>query len=181
MDSELKKDNPITLESLTADPDQFMLSIVRHVTSGGSLIDLCKVWIVPYNEVLGWIRFDDTRSKVYDKAINDRSEWARESILSELRKMSTGGLSKFYDDSGNVIPPEKWTPEMDSMVESIRCKEYRDDKRDIETSEFNIKLWNKLKAIEMYGKHLGMFAEQVNVKVLKLEDIINGSRELEDE
>jgi len=179
MDTDIKQDQPSKLDELTAKPDDTMLTIVRHVASGGSLIDLCKIWQIMYADILGWIRFDDVRSKAYDMAVNDRSEWARESILSELRKMSTGGLSQFYDEDGNIIPPEKWTPEMDSVVESVRCKETNDG--DKETSEFNIKLWNKLKAIEMYGKNLGMFAEQVNVKVLKLEDIINGSRELEDE
>lgn len=179
MDVDSKEEQTSNLNELTTKGDETMLAIRSHVMDGGSLIKLCKKWDVSYSEIMLWIRDDSERSQAYDTAVNDRSEWAREVVLDELRLMSTSGLSQFYDDEGNIIPPEKWTDSMNAMVESIKMKDYAGKDGD-SSSEFNIKLWNKLKAIELFGKNIGMFAEQVNVKVMRLEDIIGGSRELDD-
>lgn len=65
------------------DPD-CMKKIYRHVASGGSVIDLSNLFNIRFCDIMHFIRSNPDNSKLYDKALADRKEWAAERALKEL-------------------------------------------------------------------------------------------------
>jgi hypothetical protein len=167
------------LERVLSRPDLLDL-ICGHVASGGTLIDLCRLWGARYNDVLRWIRSDPERNKIYSEAMTDRNEWVIEKILHELRKISASDLRLLFDENGKLRPPESWPDEVASAVMSIEVfEEYegRGDGRTLAGYTKKIKLWDKLKAVELIGKNLKLFTDKVEHSIdKKLEDLIAESR-----
>lgn len=173
-------ENQITnLSEITARADQTMLTVESHLTAGGSLIDLAKTWNVSYINLLKWIRSDKQRETVYNQAMNDRNEWARELVLNELFRLTHGSSAELLDARGELIPPTEWTEEQKARVESIRIKTYVDKNGEV-TNEHFVKSWDKLKAITLFGKNQGLFQDVLHVKGLTLEDLVQGSKDLDE-
>jgi hypothetical protein len=61
-----------------------LLKICRHVASGGSVIDLADLHGIRYCDIMAFIRSTKASSDLYDKALLDRNEWAKERVLKEL-------------------------------------------------------------------------------------------------
>lgn len=84
---------PLTLyekETLFFQDKDLLKKICRHVASGGSLIDLAKMHEIRYCDIMQWLRADSERSKQYEMALSDRSEWAIELALRELHEVVQG-------------------------------------------------------------------------------------------
>lgn len=164
---------------LMADPYGTMDVICSFVAGGGSIINLCKTWDVAYTDVLKWIRDDKTLSARYDQAIQDRSEWTIEQLLRELRLMAMSDIRDLYDDNNCLKPVKDWPEHIARAVEAVKIDELYEgtgaERTQIgETKQ--VKLWSKLKAVELLGKNLKLFLDHVQVSgSVKLEDIIAGS------
>lgn len=159
-----------------------MDTIIDHVSSGGSLIELCKTWGVSFSKVMRWIRLDAEKQKRYDQAIVDRDEWAKESVLLELRKMINSNLQLIINEDGSLKPVHEWPNEVASIVQSIEVvEEFEGSGRDKVQTGWNkkVKFWSKEKAIELFGKHIKLFTEQhEHSGTLKLEDIVGRSMKI---
>ncbi len=167
---------PDRLQSILSQPDALRI-IYRHVASGGALIELAKLWGVKYCDVMEWLRADDSRYKVFSKALDDRAEWARESVLHELRQIGKADLRDVFDSHGKVKPPHEWPDSIASCVASCEAKDEYDKEGCYVGTTYKIKLWDKIKANELRGKHLSMFIERHKHEVTNLEDLIMASYE----
>jgi hypothetical protein len=169
------------LQDLINDEQKTMHTICTHVASGGSLIDLCEVWGVEFGAISSWLRNDDTRNKRWQEAQLDRNEWVRETLLTELKKLSKSDLKKVVADDGSLLPVKDWPPEMSAAISSLEIvEEFEGKGKDKVQTGWNkkIKLWNKEKSLELLGKSISYFTENVKHSgTVTLEDIIAKSRE----
>lgn len=143
-------------------------TIFDHVANGGSLIDLCEVWQVPYHLVARWLYADEIRKKMYMSALDARIEWMIQRLIGELKSLAFVNGKAILDDNNKLIPLHKWPVEAQRALASFEC-----DERGLT----KVKLYDKLKSIELLGKDLGRFVQKHEVSSkLTLEDIVAGSR-----
>ena len=127
--------------------------ICTHVSNGGSLIDLCRIWKVHYGRIISWIRDNPEWSERYDDALNDRVEWCRENVLLEMRRMAFSDIKDIFNEDGSIKGPKYWPKEVSSIIKSIDF----DDEGEVK----KVTLWNKEKSLEMLGKNMSLFIERV--------------------
>ena len=181
MAREPKKTIDERTKELQDDAAKTLLTICRHVASGGSLIDLCETWDVRYGDMVTWINDDKAKADQYNNALNSRNEWAKEAILLELRRIGMADIRKLYDDDGNLLEVTQWPAEVAKFVSSIEVSElFEGFGKEREHVGFvkKVKLWNKEKALELLGKNISMFNEHhTHSGKLTLEDLIHQSKD----
>ena len=161
-----------TLQTLSG--PTFLSDLCEHVTSGGSLPNLCKLLSVRYSKVIEWIYTDPIRSEQYERALKARGEWAVQSVLSELKDIALADIRQAYDEQGNMLPPNEWP---DALARTIAAVETNEIAGEAGYTK-RIKMWDKLKALELLGKNLKLFKEQIEHSgQLTLEDLVTGSME----
>jgi phage terminase small subunit len=103
-------------------------------------------------------------------------------VLRELAKVAFANAADVVDRKTGMVR-EDAPAEDTAAIQSIRIKRFNSEEGEI--IESDVKLSDKLKALELIGKHLGMFQNNLNVSVdasEKLDDIISqlGGEGLED-
>lgn len=163
------KDNPETMN------DIFMC-----LAEGGSMIELCHGWGVRYTDILFWVNDDAGRKKIFVEALEAQQQWAISRLLQELRALSFIDARKLFDDQHNLLPPDKWPNDIAAAVSSIEINELYDGvgkERERIGDVKKIKLFDKLKALEMLGKDLGRFVQKHEISgKLTLEELVTGSK-----
>jgi hypothetical protein len=140
-----------------ADPDKTMTTICDHVANGGSVLDLARVWELPYNLIIDWVQTDELRNKRYVQALEARGEWAKERVLSELRAIALIDIRELFDDEGNLLPVSEWPEQTARAVAGVDTMISNDG--DVTKK---IKLIDKTKSLEMLMKNLAMLVERVD-------------------
>lgn len=93
-------------------------------------------------------------------------------VLLELAKVAFAKMTDIVDSNGRI--KEDASPDDLACIESIKYKE--SDNEYGGSVEREVKIASKLKALELLGKHLGMWSDKFNVTVEKsekLDDIIS--------
>lgn len=177
MSNQLPSDVRGRLKAILEDqPDQAMETICVHISAGGSLITLCETWGVSYWRVIRWIRTDTARAAQYSDALLDRDEWAKERILDELRCIATADLSQAYHEDGRLKLPKDWPEPVKRWMAGLETREEIQEDGTKTADVLKIKQWDKMKALELYGKKLGLFVEKhEHTGNLTLEQLIMGS------
>lgn len=170
----------MTIEEIKNDPEH-LKTICRHVINGGSVLELCEMWGVRFDEVWLWLQEDKERAGLYDKAVKAQNEWAIVKILRELKLLAFSDHRDMYDDSKRLKHPTEWSKEMGAVVQSYKVTEYFEgagkDKEQVGwTTE--VKMYDKQKAIELYGKYLKLFGERVTDSGMTLEDLVEASNDI---
>lgn len=94
-----------------------------------------------------------------------------ERVVLELAKVAFAKMTDIVDNNGKI--KEDASPDDLACIESIKYKE--SDNEYGGSVEREVKIASKLKALELLGKHLGMWSDKFNVTVEKsekLDDII---------
>ena len=94
-----------------------------------------------------------------------------ERVVLELAKVAFAKMTDIVDSNGRI--KEDASPDDLACIESIKYKE--SDNEYGGSVEREVKIASKLKALELLGKHLGMWSDKFNVTVEKsekLDDII---------
>lgn len=92
-------------------------------------------------------------------------------VVLELAKVAFAKMTDIVDSNGRI--KEDASPDDLACIESIKFKE--SDNEYGGSIEREVKIASKLKALELLGKHLGMWSDKFNVTVEKsekLDDII---------
>lgn len=95
-----------------------------------------------------------------------------ERVVLELAKIAFAKMTDIVDSNGRI--KEDASPDDLACIESIKYKE--SDNEYGGSVEREVKIASKLKALELLGKHLGMWSDKFNVTVEKsekLDDIIS--------
>jgi hypothetical protein len=144
-------------------------AIIRHISNGGSLTQLAKMWACDYSEVMRLIRADKDKLSVYHAAIEDRKEWARERIFEELQYMGNYNIKDAVRSDGTMKTIMELPEDLARSIKEV----------DVDGS---IKFQDKLKALDQKQKLLGLNIEKVEVSgKLTLADIIIGAKNLKDD
>ena len=142
-------------------------------------MDLCDKWGIAWDKLWLWIQEDRERANLYDKAVHAQNEWAIARILKEIRLLSFTDHRAIYDESKRMKHPTEWSKELGSVVESYEVVEYFEGSgRDREQVGFlkKVKMYDKQKALELYGKYLKMFGDRVeHTGSLTLEELVDKS------
>ena len=107
-----------------------------------------------------------------DKAMAERSKRTggnADRVVEELAKIAfVNPVDVFVTEKAMV--KEDAAPEVTAAIQSVKVKTFGED-----GVEREVKMADKLKALELLGKHLGMYQSNVNVQVEsspKLDDIM---------
>lgn len=151
-------------------------TIFNHIASGGTLAGLCETWGVNYGIVRAWINATEVRARVYIDACAARDDLAKDIIFEQLMRLAKSKLRTLFNEDGSLKLPHEWPEEADAFVASIETEELFEgvgqDRIHIGYTK-KVKLWDKLKSIEMLGKKLGLFNEKVEHSgKITLEDVI---------
>lgn len=153
--------------------------ILSHVRNGGSLIGLCETWDVRYSDILAWVRAEPARSKAYDQAVADRSEWTDEMVLNEIRQACRFDIRQLYNLDGTLKGIHELDPETARMVQTVEVDElftgHGDQRRRVGESK-KVKVYDRLKALEMTAKSRRLLVDKTELEgSVKLEDLIGAS------
>ena len=163
-----------------------MNTICGDTANGGSLIKLAETWNIRYSDILFWIYADAERKRQYLEAVDARNEWTIHRLLDELRSLSFINARLLFDENHALLTPDKWPDDICRAISSIEVDEIWDEtagfevggkKKKVQIGETKkLKLYDKLKAIELLGKDLGRFISKHEVTgKLTLEDLVTGS------
>ena len=83
-------------------------------------------------------------------------------ILEEMRRLALADVRGLFDEHGNLRPLHLLTDEQAASVAGVEVIIKNAKAGDGQTDTVHkIKVWDKPKALEMLGKHLGLFQERV--------------------
>lgn len=95
-----------------------------------------------------------------------RTEITQDMVIKELAKIAFLDIRKLYTENGqlkNIADMDSETAGAISSLETLEEYEgYRDDREKIGDTQ-KVKLLDKTKALELLGRHLGMFKEKVTI------------------
>ena len=100
------------------------------------------------------------------KEIEKRTEVTQDMVIKELAKIAFLDIRKLYTENGqlkNIADIDSDTAGAISSLETLEEYEgYGEDREKIGDTQ-KVKLLDKTKALELLGKHLGMFKEKVTI------------------
>jgi len=156
----------ITRQAEIVNDPLFFQNICNYIADGGTLVEFCASHDISYPATLNWIRQDNTRRTLFERAQDDGDQWQIDKIRRELRDMGDQDLSLIFDEGGKQLPFNKWPHKLQRAVKSI--KHTKDGTE--------ITFHDKVKALELMGRSAGMFKEKVEVSgKVTLETLINKS------
>lgn len=117
------------------------------------------------------------KSKI-EKALAERSRRTgitQDRVIQELARIAFVNFNDIVDENGEI--------KSDASADDLACVEsYKVENGDSingSSSKREVKLASKMKALELLGKHLGMFSDKFDVN-MNLPVIISGEDELEE-
>lgn len=141
--------------------------VVSYVSVGNSLIDLCEIWQVTYYVVSNHLY--KHHKDEYEAAIITRGEWMDSRILDEIKSIGLADIRTAYDDQGKLKDPKDWPAELARVVSAVETmEEYsgKGDGRQLIGYTKRLKLWDKLKALELLGRNRRLFKDDAPRPVL---------------
>lgn len=146
--------------------DDALDQVCSFIASGGSLPKLAELLEVRHGDLSNWLHKDKDRSQRYIKAMNDRSEYDREIIVDELKKVAMIDIRKVFKPDGSMLPVDQWPEEIAKAVSSVEVFEEFEGKGE-ERHQIGwtkrVKFWDKTKALDMLGRSHGMFIDRKEV------------------
>jgi hypothetical protein len=166
---------------MLSDPE-FLDKYCGHLANGGDGPTYCLERNVRYSDVLAWISRDEDRRIAVGNAESAGAKWYIASIIKELRNVGMIDIGRAYDSLGRLLPIDQIPPEVRSAIVAIESEELYDNQsegaRELIGYTKRVKFSDKLKALELLGKHLQMFIDTSRVihqGKVTLEDLISAS------
>lgn len=96
-------------------------------------------------------------------------------VVLELARVALSDVRKLYRDDGTLKPPSEWDDDTAAAISGLESKEEFDSDGCPSGTLKSVKRWDKIRALELLGKHLNLFKDDkqaVSVSVsLGLADI----------
>ena len=96
----------------------------------------------------------------------ERTAITADAVLEELWRIARSDITKALDGKGNLLPVSEMPPEAKAAIASLDTDELFEGKGDERTQvglSRKVRNWDKVKALELVGKHLGMWKDKVEV------------------
>jgi hypothetical protein len=172
---QLQESRSAAFERVTSDP-LIMLQVVDHITTGGTLIELCETWGVPYLAFYRWIKADMSRTSLYEEAKEERAAWVEERILKELRLIAIANPADAFNSDQTVKPLDQMPEATQRVIQEITVNELwetNENGRQQVGEVKRIKFYSKTEAIQLAAKNLGLLIDRKELSITrKLEDIV---------
>lgn len=159
---------------------QTLNDICVHCAAGGTLVTLSESWNVRYADLCQWINQDKDRFEAYRLALNDRTEWVKETVLAELRMIALSDLREAFNANGTLKDIKDLPKSIARAIASVEVEDLfagKGEERVHIGYTKKVKFWDKTKSIEMVMKNLGLLVERHVFQGVKLEDLLAASRE----
>lgn len=166
---------PDKIRTIQMEPST-MHRICEHVSNGGSLLELCALWGVPYGALITWVNENDERSKLYDRALQAQLYWGIDRVLDELKSIATVDISEAYTKHNTLKPLHEIPESVRRAIVAIETEELFDGvgkERNMIGYTKRVRLADKIKSLELMGKKFAMWIERRQIDTSKsLEDLI---------
>lgn len=107
------------------------------------------------------------------KEREQRTEVTQDMVIQELARIAFLDISKLYNENGklkNIQDIDKDTVKAIASLETLEEYDgYGDDREKIGDTQ-KVKLLDKTKALELLGRHLGIFNDKIDVNVKEKEE-----------
>jgi len=171
-----KEESPRARYARLISTDDFIDRVAENVAAGSRVVEVAETYDIPYGPFAMWLMSTETNRQKMTHAYNARDEWYSDVTLAELVKVVQSNLQDYYDERGHLKDPHDWPAGAARVVAGLKVKELYDNEGQKEGELKEIKLWDKMKAIELLGKHRKLFTEKHEHGLTKtLEDIVAGS------
>lgn len=128
--------------------------IANFIANEGSLGQWCRKRDVRFNNVYGWIHDDRQRLSIYAKAIEARGARLTDKVQDRMEALLDADPRKAAGRNGKILAlnklPDSVAAAMTEVSQSPR-------------GEVKLKLVAPDRAVELAGRHLGMFRDKVEV------------------
>lgn len=98
------------------------------------------------------------------KERSKRTEVTADRVLLEIARLAFNDPRKAFSDTGALLPVHEWPDEVAAAISSIKVTEefdgYGEDRKQIGWTK-EVKFWDKGKQIELAGRHLAMFTDNI--------------------
>lgn len=117
----------------------------------------------------------------------EKSNVSVEKVLKDLKRIAECDLKDAYNEDGTLVNVRNMPEDIRKCISAIEVYEEKDREGNWIGTTKKIKFWDKNKALEMLGKYLKLFTEEVNVNVqstvtiIQREEIVRIIKEIEDE
>lgn len=101
----------------------------------------------------------------------EKTEITAQRVLDEISKLSFSDIRKFFDENGNLLPVHMLSDDAAAAISSIEVvTKVLPGRGEGESAEVEyihkIKTWDKRGSLELLGRHLKLFREQIDLNVL---------------
>jgi len=93
-------------------------------------------------------------------SLRNRIEANQERVIKEIARLALSNVTKVLDADGKVLPPSAWSEDLGPAISSLKTSYDKDG-----NPVHEVKLWDKNSALDKLSKHLGIYDDQVTVKV----------------
>ena len=105
------------------------------------------------------------------KERSERTQVSSDDVVQELALHAFGRMGDFYArDTGRMLEVHEMPPEVQARLASVKLTRERThtasdgvDETTVNEATIEFKIWDKIRSLELLGKHLGMFTERVAV------------------
>lgn len=92
----------------------------------------------------------------------ESTELSAARVLEEMRRLAFSDVRAFFDERGNLKPMRELTAEQGAALSSVEVLQRNLTSGDGQVDTLHkIKTWDKVRALEMLGKHFALLTEQV--------------------
>lgn len=161
--------------------DEFFETLIVHIASGGSLIDVAEMNDVQYGLLSRWVNEDGRRNR-YQAAMQDQSNFLKETFLRELKRIATFDIKDILKDDGSIKAVEDWPNGIGAIIKEVKVDELYDGfgkERQRVGDTKTVKFWEKTKALEMLMKNMGLLIPEIQIDV-GIADILARANEKDD-
>ena len=96
------------------------------------------------------------------KSSNVMSGFWPDRVLEEIRRLAFADVRSFFDEHGNLKPIHELMEEQGACLASFEVVKKNGEAGDGQVDIIHkVKVWDKLKALEMAAKHLGVLVDRV--------------------
>ena len=98
--------------------------------------------------------------------LTEKLEITQERVMQEIGRIAFSDIRKVFNDDGNLKAPKDWDNDTAAVISSVESDELFDgfgkDRVQIGLTK-KVKLWDKVKGLEMLAKHFKLYEEDSKI------------------
>lgn len=162
---------------------QFIVDLLTHVATGGTLVQFCADREVHYKLVNRWLQDDTERAERYATALRIREDHAKDLIIAELTAYLRADVTKCFDENGNMKPIKDWEHAERRLLAGYKFREIFEmegtgkEREKVHVGNMiEVKFHDKPRTIETFMRHLAMLVDRKQHEVASsLIDLVTAS------